>query len=204
MAAVLHLEPIAAPPEIGIDLNAGDWGFRLLTAKGKPKPAEGNDDEEDATIVTYCSPSQKTMIVYKSDSIENDIPDPANPDAPKLPNSELMFQLLQQQTGDAVSDTRLIIRHAITQKGTLAVLKDAHDSKGLALTDMGTWTANDGEVFRRLLGNRNGRPGVFMLTDHPTAMKCKVVTKVYTWAQIPGDEKNYGAMAMEIGAASIC
>ena len=84
------------------------------------------------------------------------------------------------------------------------VLKDAHQSKGLTLTDMGTWTAADGDVYRRLLGNRNGRPGVFMLTDHPTAMKCKVVTKVYTWAQIPGDITGHGAMAMEIETVDSC
>jgi hypothetical protein len=86
----------------------------------------------------------------------------------------------------------------------MAVLRDAHESKGLALTDMGTWTAADGEVYRMLLGNRNGRPGVFMLTDHPTAIKCKVVTRVFTWAQIPGDVTGKGAMAMEIGTVDSC
>ena len=90
------------------------------------------------------------------------------------------------------------------QKGTMAVLRDAHESKGLSLTDMGTWTAANGDVYRRLLGNRNGRPGVFMLTDHPTAMKCKVVSKVYTWAQIPGDVTGKGAIAMEIGTMDSC
>jgi hypothetical protein len=63
--------------------------------------------------------------VTKSNSVTNDIPDPANPDAPKFPSSELIFQLLQEQAGDDVSDTCFIIRHAITQKGTLAVLTDA-------------------------------------------------------------------------------
>ena len=146
----------------------------MLTAKGQPLPGNKVDIEEDATIVTYGSKSQKTIIVAKYDSVTNDIPDSANPNAPKFPNSELTFQLLQQQAGDAVSDTRLFIHHAIEQPGTLAVLKDAHQSKDLALT------------------------------DHPTAMKCKVVTTVYTWAQIPGDITGHGAMAMEIGAVDSC
>lgn len=106
----------------------------MLTAKGHPMPDKGSDIEDDAAIVTYGSQSQKTIIVTKPDSIINDIPDPANPDVPTVPNSELMFQLLQQQAGDAVSDTRLMIRHAITQKGTMVVLRDAYESKGLALT----------------------------------------------------------------------
>ncbi|TVY84251.1 hypothetical protein LSUE1_G001352 [Lachnellula suecica] len=206
MQALLHVEPIVTPPEIGIDLSAEDWTFRMLTSKGKSPPADNkpDSDEDQATIVTYGSKSQKTIIVAKSNSVENDV-DPQIPNPPKvLPNSELTFQLLQQQAGDAVSDTRLIIRHAINQKGTLAVMEDAHETKGLALTDLGTWTADDGDIFRRLLGNRNGRPSVFMLSDHPTAMKCKVVTRVFTWARIPGDPSGNGAMAMELGTSNAC
>ncbi|PMD12625.1 hypothetical protein NA56DRAFT_545958, partial [Hyaloscypha hepaticicola] len=121
------------------------------------------------------------------------------PDSHKLPNSELIFQLLQQQAGDAVSDTQYIIRHAITQKGTLAVLNNVHDSKGIGRSDMGTWTQTDGAVFRRLLGTRNGRPGVFMMTDHAPDMKCKVVIRLYTWAAIPDDPENLGAIVEELG-----
>jgi hypothetical protein len=128
-------------------------------------PDTGLDTEADATIFTYGSKPRETIIVTKSDSVKNDTPDPANPDVPKLPNSELISQLLQEQAGDDVSDTRFIIRHAIIQPGTLA-LTDAHESKGLTPTDMGTWTAADGDIYRMLLGTRSGRPGVFMLTDH--------------------------------------
>lgn len=206
MGAVLHLEPITAPPEIGIDLEASDWTFRMLTSRGKPLPKVGKVDfETDATIVTYGSQSQKILLVTFADSVQNDIdiPGAAGEALMKVPNSDLMFQLLQQN-GNTVSDTRFIIHHAINQKGTQAVLKDAHESKGLALTDMGTWTATDGDVFQRLLGTRNGRPAVYMVTDHPTAMKCKTVTKVFTWANIPGDSTGLGAMVTELGKVVSC
>lgn len=202
MAALLHLEPLVSPPEIAIDLNAGDWTFQMLTAKGQAVP-DGGDIEEDATIITYSSVSQKSIIVPKSDSVTNDIAPDGSGD--KLPNSELIFQLLQLQSGNAVSDTRFIIRHAITQKGTLSVLKNAHESNGLGDEDMGTWTAANGDVFRQLLGTRNGRPAVFMLTDHPGAMNCKAVIRIFTWAQIPGDPtKPHGAMVMEMGPVGSC
>jgi len=70
---------------------------------------------------------------------------------------------------------------------------------------MGTWTADDGDVFRRLIGTRNGRLAVFMATDHVDDMKCKGVTTIYTWAKMPGDVVNkYGAMVMELGSAGAC
>jgi len=69
----------------------------MLTAKGQPIPDTRIDDEGHATIVTYGSQSQKSIIVTYSNSIENDIPEAANLGAAKLPNSELIFQLLQQQ-----------------------------------------------------------------------------------------------------------
>lgn len=203
MAAVLHLEPVASRPDFGIDLHANDWTFRMLTSNGQPVPEQRVDTEDHATIVTYGSKSQNTFVVTRSDSITNDIDDPGNP-APKLPNSELIFQLLEDQAGDSVADTRFIIRHAINQKGTVAVLKNAHSSKGIAPTDMGTWTVADRDIFFMLLGTRNGRPALFTQTDHPTAMKCKVVIKIYTWAQIPDDITGKGAMVMELGSTNDC
>jgi hypothetical protein len=136
MAALLHIQPIA--DALKIDLRAGDWGYRMLTHKGIPAPETNEGDSEDsATIVTYVSKAQKAIIVAKSNSRKNDKIDPTL-DFHKLPNSELIFQLLQQQAGDAVSDTQYIIRHAITQPGTTSVLNDAHDSKGIGRSDMGT------------------------------------------------------------------
>jgi hypothetical protein len=201
MGALLHIQPIA--DALKIDLRAGDWGFRMLTNKGIPEPETGEDSEDSATIVTYGSKAQKAIIVARADSIKNDNIDPT-PDSYKLPNSELIFQLLQQQAGDAVSDTQYIIKHAITQLGTASVLDAAHDSKGIGRSDMGTWTQKDGAVFRQLLGTRNGRPGVFMTTDHAPDMKCKVVIKLYTWAAIPGDSNNYGAIVEELGPTNDC
>jgi hypothetical protein len=201
MSALLHIQPIA--DALKIDLRASDWGFRMLTNKGIPEPETGEDSEDSATIVTYGSKAQKAIIVARADSIRNDEIDPT-PDSYKLPNSELMFQLLQQQAGDAVSDTKYIIRHAIDQKGTKSVLNAAHDSKGIKPSDMGTWTQTDGAVFRRLLGTRNGRPGAFMTTDHAPDMKCKVVIRLYTWAAIPGDPKNLGAIVEELGPTNDC
>jgi hypothetical protein len=201
MAFLLYLDDIAKSPGIGIDLKAEDWTYDRLISKGH----EDNIDteEEDATLVTYGSKSQKTIIVYMADSVDNDIPALDNPTAQQLPNSELTFQLLQRQAGDEVSDTRLIIHHPINQKGTRAVLADAHQSKGIAPDAMGTWTAADGDVFRNILGTRNGRPGVFLLTDHPTAMKCKIVSKIYTWARIPKDKSGNAAIAIELGAGPV-
>lgn len=101
----------------------------MLTSNGQPARQGQLDDEDLATIVTYGSKSQIAILVTMSDSIDNDIDFPGNP-APKLPNSELIFQLLEEQAGDSVADTHFIIRHAITQRGTLAVLQNAHSSKG--------------------------------------------------------------------------
>lgn len=173
----------------------------MLTAKGQDLPA-GGDIEDHATIVTYGSASQRAIIVTKSDTVTNDIAaDASNGD--KIPNSELVFRLLQQQAGDAIAETRFIIRHAITQKGTMAVIEAAHASKGITGDAMGTFTADDLDVFKSLLGTRNGRPGVFMVTDHPTAMNCRVVIRIFTWAQIPGDAA-HGAMVMELGPLGSC
>jgi hypothetical protein len=62
---------------------------------GQPLPGNRLDIEDNATIVAYGSKSPKTIIVAKSESVKNDIPDPANPNAPKLPNSEPIFQHLR-------------------------------------------------------------------------------------------------------------
>ena len=46
---------------------------------GQPLQGNGLNIEDNATIVSYGSRSQKTIIVTKSESVKNDIPDPANP-----------------------------------------------------------------------------------------------------------------------------
>jgi len=51
----------------------------MLTAMGQPLQGNGLNIEDNATIVSYGSRSQKTIIVTKSESVKNDIPDPANP-----------------------------------------------------------------------------------------------------------------------------
>jgi hypothetical protein len=35
-------------------------------------------------------------------------------------------------------------------------------------------------------------------------MKCKVVIKLYTWAAIPGDSRNLGAIVEELGPTNAC
>lgn len=42
------------------------------------------------------------MVVTKPDSVKIGIPNPANPDAPKLPNSELIFQLLRHLASEMI------------------------------------------------------------------------------------------------------
>jgi hypothetical protein len=96
------------------------------------------------------------------------------------------------------------MQHAITQPGTASVLKNAHAAKGIPPDVMATWTAADGDVFKSLLGTKNGRSGVYMLTDHAPEMKCKVVTKINTWAAIPDDPTKLGAMVEELGPLTAC
>ncbi len=79
MPALLHIQPLA--DDLKIDLHASDWTFRMLTAKGQPVPDGGIDFEPLATIVTYGSKAQKIFIVTKSDSINNDIREPTNPNS---------------------------------------------------------------------------------------------------------------------------
>ena len=84
------------------------------------------------------------------------------------------------------------------------MLKNAHLSKGLKPDEMATWTAADGDIFWSLLGTKNGRSGVYMLTDHAPEMKCKVVTKIHAWAAIPDDPTELGAMVEELGPTNAC
>jgi hypothetical protein len=203
LAAVLYIEPIVAPPEINVELKAPDWVFHMLTSKGMPPPVEtigGRtlDTEEKSTIATFSSKSQKSILVTFSDSVENDVDVPGIV-TPKLPNSELIFQISKEQF-DSVADVQFVIRHPISQQGTVAVMQAAHDSKSIAPTDMATWTVSDGGVFFRLLGTKNGRPIAFMSADHPVDLKCRVVTKIFTWAQLPtSPRQNFGAMVLQLG-----
>jgi hypothetical protein len=89
MPALLHIQPLA--DALNIDLHASDWTFRILTAKGQPVPSTGIDLEGPATIVTYGSKAQKIIIVAKSDSIENDIPEPTKPNSQKVPKFRFDF-----------------------------------------------------------------------------------------------------------------
>jgi hypothetical protein len=92
---------------------------------------------------------------------------------PKLPNSELIFQISKEQF-DSVADVQFVIHHPINQQGTVAVMQAAHNSKSIAPTNMTTWTVSDGSVFFRLLGTRNGRPIAFMSANHPVDLQCRV------------------------------
>ena len=196
MKSVAFITPIAK--QLGIDLNAEDWTFKMLTSRGKPLPSPPKTDlEKDATIVTFGSKSEKVILVTSSDSVTNDVDIPDNT-AKKLPNSELVFQILKDQMGDSVSDTKFIVRHLISQVGTVSVIRDAHGSRGIEGSDMGTWTEDDGDIWFRLLGTKNARPAIFMVTDHPAEMKCRGVIKIYTWAQI-STSNPFTSMAVVLG-----
>jgi hypothetical protein len=198
LQAVLWIQGVAAPPEIGIDFTASDWTFKALTSKAKPVPKPGGlDKEDDATIAGFVSKSQKTILVTSSDSIDND---PDVPNTQKLPNSELIFQILTDQFGDTVADTQFIIEHPVVQAGTITVITAAHAARGIAPEAMATWTVADGDIWLQLLGTRNARPSVFMATDHPNEMRCKTVMKIYTWALCPGATSlGKSSMVLELG-----
>jgi hypothetical protein len=132
--------------------------------------------------------TQKPILVTFSESIKNDVDVPGTS---KLPNSKLIIQIAKEHF-DLVGDLQFVIRHPISQKGTVKTMQDAHSAKSIALTDMATWTVSDGAVFLRLLGTRKD-------------MKCKVVTKIFTWAQLPtSPTQGRGAMILELGPTTAC
>jgi hypothetical protein len=91
--------------------------------------------EVQSTIATFSSKS-KVDSGHFPNSITNDVEVPRAATL-KLPNSELLFQN-SKQPFDLVADVQFVIRHPISQNGTVAMMKEAHASKSIEPTEMAT------------------------------------------------------------------
>jgi hypothetical protein len=196
MPQVLYAQDMA--DNLGIDLQADDWTFTMLTSNGKPKPPAGLDLETDSTITTFYSKSQKTIMVTFSDSVNNDIDVPGTQ---KLPNSELIYQIVGK---DDFPSLKYIWRHPIANKGTVQMIQQAYQTKNFALGEITTWTTADGDVWYIFLGTRNGRPAVFISTDHPSVMRCLGVIMIHTQGQISSATTGTASMVEELGQLPNC
>ena len=127
------------------------------------------------------------------------------PEPQPLPNSEQMFQLGKMIFADnPLTGIRFFGQGPVINKGTIKTMKDAHATKNIQPTDKGTFTADDGDTFTRLLGTRNGVPVVRFLGDHAETLNGMTIVKIHTWPQIAGNAytETFGFMVFEVNVPS--
>ncbi|KAF2664829.1 hypothetical protein BT63DRAFT_459441 [Microthyrium microscopicum] len=196
MAHVLYTKTMA--DHFNLDMNAQDWQFLSLTSKGKPQIDGTVDTEKASTITLFQSKTEKISLVTFSDSKKNDLDVPGTN---KLPNSELIYQLWGKED---ISKLQYLWRHPIAQAGSVKMIQEAHQSKNIPFDQIATWTPADGDTWFKLLGTRNGRPGLFLATDHPGDMKCRGVVKIYTLGEVSSYLKTEASLMMELGDLPDC
>ena len=126
-------------------------------------------------------------------------------DAQRLSWSELTFQRWNEIAGDATKDLKYVIRQYVTNQGTKATMKLAHEKLNFDLNKEGIFYPSDrgsdmDKAFQALAGTDNAKGVFYMLGDHHEAFGDLKVVRIHTWpTQTIGKDAHNPSMILEMG-----
>lgn len=179
-----------------VQLDPAD-GWTLVDALSKSQT-----NRYEPTFQGFVSNDQGNIIAMNSFSKWD-----TNTGDDRLPNSEIMYQLLMSK-GENPSNLQNVIRMPISNKGSTQMMKKAVQAKfggDAVLTQPRSFKSDDsdfddlvGDYWTAINGLDNARPQSFMAADHPKALNGLKITEIIVWPQLP-TVPNMGAMIVKMG-----
>lgn len=176
---IFNAEPAAIElrPYIQGDAKADTFvRYRLMNkndADGNVIPPEKL--EEEANVFTQISVSKERGTIVNEYSYASK--DTLKATGGEMRFSDQCFQAWEKEGGGDGLNT--LIQFKVENKAAKDAMVKGHRDKKVPLSRPQTWGPGD-DTYRAITGSDNGRPYIYMLKDHHTALGNKKVTEIQT------------------------